>query len=200
MSKLLVATHNWGKVGEYAAMLRDLDVAWLSLADVQITHDVVEDGDSFSANAWLKAEAYAPMAKMLTLAEDSGLEVDALGGEPGIYTARYGGAGLTHRQRYELLLENLTAVPLAERTARFRCVIALADETGARLHEVSGVCEGRIALEPRGEGGFGYDPVFVPVGQGGRTMAEVDAAVKHRRSHRGQALAALAPLLRDKLV
>ncbi|MBK8984597.1 MAG: RdgB/HAM1 family non-canonical purine NTP pyrophosphatase [Chloroflexi bacterium] len=191
---LLVATHNKGKVAEYAEMLADLDVAWLSLDDAGITDDVDETGDTFQANAELKALAYARQSGLLTLADDSGLEVDALGGQPGVYTARYGGPGLNHADRYHLLLHNLQDTPPAERAARFRCVIALAGPEGM-IGTAVGVCEGQIANQPAGSGGFGYDPVFF-LPECGLTMAQLPSAIKHQISHRGQALQAIAPLLR----
>jgi XTP/dITP diphosphohydrolase len=194
---LLVATHNKGKVAEFAEMLADLDVAWLSLDDAGITDDVEETGDTFQANAELKALAYANQTGLLTLADDSGLEVDALNGQPGVYTARYGGPGLNHVDRYQLLLQNLQGVPPAERTARFRCVIALAGPAGV-IGTAVGVCEGQIAYEPAGSGGFGYDPVFF-LPERGLTMAQVPSATKHQISHRGQALQAITPLLRQTI-
>ena len=192
---LLVATHNRGKVAEFAEMLADLDLAWVGLDDVGIRQDVAETGLPFQENAELKALAYAAQTGLLTLADDSGLEVDALDGQPGVYTARYGGAGLSHQQRYELLLRNLAGVPETARTARFRCVIAL-----ARPEEVVGtavgVCEGRIAFAPAGSGGFGYDPVFF-LPDRNLTMAQLPSAVKHQISHRGRAMQAILPLLRE---
>lgn len=195
MRKLLVATHNRGKVAEFADMLQDLEIDWLSLDDAGITHDVPETGHTFGENARLKAQTYAAMSGLLTLADDSGLEVDALGGAPGVYTARYGGAGLTHEQRYRLLLQNLANIPWEERRARFRCAIALAAPDGTLLAEADGVCEGFIAWEPAGDGGFGYDPVFY-LPEYGQTMAQVSSATKHQISHRGRALRAIAAQLR----
>ncbi len=199
MQQLLVATHNSGKVDEFADMLTDLRVEWVSLKDVGVTIEVVEDGRTFRDNAWLKAIGYSRHAALITLADDSGLEVDALGGAPGLYTARYGGENLTHRQRYLYLLQQLENVPEAERTARFRCVIAVANGAGEMLAEAEGICPGRIALAPRGTHGFGYDPVFLPDGQHGRAMAELLPAEKHRLRHRGQAIAKLAPQLHNIL-
>ena len=196
--KLLVATHNQGKVAEFTDMLADLAIEWLSLDDVGVTADVAETGRTFRENAVLKARAYAQMTGWLTLADDSGLEVDALGGQPGIYTARYGGVGLTHAGRYQLLLKNLHDVPWAKRTARFQAVIALAAPDGTLLGTADGVCEGMIATEPAGVGGFGYDPVFY-LPDRGMTMAQVEAAVKHQISHRGRAMRAIEPLLRRAL-
>ncbi|MCA9875499.1 MAG: RdgB/HAM1 family non-canonical purine NTP pyrophosphatase, partial [Anaerolineales bacterium] len=192
--KLLVATHNKGKVAEFADMLADLDIAWLSLDDAGVTEDVPETGETFQANAQLKALAYARQTGLLTLADDSGLEVDALDGQPGVYTARYGGLGLTHADRYQLLLRNLQGVPAAERTARFRCVIVLANPDGV-IGLAPGVCEGQIAFAPAGNGGFGYDPVFF-LPDRGLTMAQLPAGVKHQISHRGRAMKAIEPLLR----
>jgi XTP/dITP diphosphohydrolase len=197
-TKLLVATHNQGKVTEFAEMLADLAVEWLSLDEVGVAQDVDETGRTFYENAVLKAQTYARMTGLLTLADDSGLQVDALNGEPGIYTARYGGAGLTHEGRYQLLLQNMREVPPAQRTARFRAVIALAAPDGRLLGTEEGVCEGMIALKPAGDGGFGYDPVFyLPDRE--KTMAQVGSAVKHTISHRGQAMKAIEPLLRRVL-
>lgn len=195
---LLVATHNRGKVVEYSEMLAALDVQWRSLDDIGFALEVEETGDSFQANAILKSQAYAAETGLLTLADDSGLEVDALARGPGIYTARYGGPGLTPQQRYEYLLANLQDVPWPLRSARFRCVIALAGEDGALLGTAEGVCEGMIAKEARGAGGFGYDPVFY-LPDRGQTMAQLAPYEKHAISHRGRALQAVEPLLRKVL-
>ncbi|MEJ2746378.1 MAG: RdgB/HAM1 family non-canonical purine NTP pyrophosphatase [Anaerolineae bacterium] len=196
--KLLVATHNPGKVTEFAAMLADLSIEWLSLDDIGLLKDVAETGVTFQENAVLKAQTYAQATGFLTLADDSGLQVDALNGQPGIYTARYGGPGLTHEDRYQLLLQNMRDVPWPDRTARFRAVIALAAPDGTLLGPADGGCEGMIAWEPAGDGGFGYDPVFfLPDRQ--MTMAQVGPAVKHQISHRGRAMQAIEPLLRQVL-
>lgn len=196
--RLLVATHNPGKVAEYADLLEDDRINWLTLSDAGIDLDVDETGTTFQENAALKAAAYARQSGLLTLADDSGLEVDALGGKPGVMTARYGGEGLTPTARYHLLLEAMAGVPEAERAARFRCVIALAAPDGTILGLAEGVCEGRIALEPSGEGGFGYDPIFY-LPDRGVTMAQLPAAEKHRISHRGRAAYSIGPLLRRTL-
>jgi XTP/dITP diphosphohydrolase len=196
--QLLVATHNQGKVKEFAEMLADLEIEWLSLDEVGVTEDVAETGITFRENALLKARAYAAATGLLTLADDSGLEVDALDGEPGVYTARYGGAGLSHAERYNLLLANMQAVPMAQRRARFRAVLVLVQPDGTVLGEAAGVCEGLIASEPAGEGGFGYDPVFY-LPERGLTMAQVGSAVKHQISHRGRAVKQIEPLLRQIL-
>jgi XTP/dITP diphosphohydrolase len=176
-------------------MLADLKLTWLGLADVGITLDVPETGQTFYENAVLKARAYAAESGLITLADDSGLEVDVLNGRPGIYTGRYGGEGLSHAQRYQKLLSELFGIPEAERTARFRCVIVVARPDGALLGSTEGVCEGVIAEAPAGDGGFGYDPVFyLPEQQ--QTLAQLDPAEKNQISHRGQALQKIEPLLR----
>ena len=200
MTTLLIATNNQGKLVELRELLADLPLDLVTLRDVGISVEVEETGDTFTANAILKAVQYGQMADLRTLADDSGLEVDALGGEPGVHTARYGAPDArSHRDRYLLLLRNLEGVPWERRTARFRCVIALAtprfdSEDEADVQTVEGVLEGYIAFEPAGEGGFGYDPVFY-VPEFGCTLAELPADVKNRVSHRGQAVQAARPLL-----
>ena len=194
--QLLVATHNQGKVREYAHLLRDLDYALLSLDDLGITHDVEETGATFSENAWLKARAYAALGQMLTLSDDSGLEVDALGGQPGVYSARYGGdACRTDEDRVNLLLANLEGVPWERRTARFRCFIAICQPGGPEIAVVGSVA-GMIQYQPEGTDGFGYDPVF-NLPSFGRTIAQLSMAEKNRISHRGDAARRAANALRQ---
>ena len=197
-TKLLVATHNQGKVREFAEMMQDLKIQWLSLDEAGVTEDVAETGQTFAENSRLKARAYAAQTGLLTLADDSGLEVDALDGAPGVYTARYGGPGLTPQERYQYLLANLQGGPQSERTARFRCVITLAAPDGAILGESEGICPGLITLQPAGSGGFGYDPVFC-LPDRGKTMAQLPPEEKHQISHRGRAVRQIAPLLRQVL-
>lgn len=196
--RLLVATHNKGKVAEYADILGDLRINWLTLDEAGITEDVPETGETFLDNAILKAVAYSQQTGLLTLADDSGLEVDALFGRPGVLTARYGGPGLSAAQRYRLLLQNLSGVPDDARTARFRCVVVLADPNGTILGTADGTCEGFIAQVPAGEGGFGYDPVFYLPAYG-QTMAQLSPSLKHQISHRGRAAQAISPLLHQIL-
>lgn len=196
--KLLLATHNKGKVSEYADILGDGRIAFLTLNDVGITEDVPETGHTFLENAVLKAVAYAQKTGLLTMADDSGLEVDALGGKPGVLTARYGGPGLSMVERYTRLLHEMADVPAPLRSARFRCAIALAASDGEVLATSEGACAGEIAWEPSGEAGFGYDPVFF-FPEFGLTMAQLDPREKHRISHRGRAVAAIAPRLRQVL-
>jgi XTP/dITP diphosphohydrolase len=190
---ILVATRNPGKLREYAHLLADLPVEWLTLDQAGITLEVEETGDSFLTNARLKATAYARASGLLTLADDSGLEVDALGGAPGVNSARYAGPGASDRERYELLLSKLKSVPQVQRSARFVCVVAIATQHGA-VHATRGEVQGRIIDQPRGEHGFGYDPVFW-LEERGCTMAELSSDEKNRISHRASALRVMRPTL-----
>jgi XTP/dITP diphosphohydrolase len=206
---LLVATQNKGKLEELRALLADLAVDVLSPADAGVNELVVkEDGATFEANAAKKARAYANATMMLTLADDSGLEVDALGGAPGVRSARYAGETATDAENNSALLAALGALDPSARAgkesgfpARFRCVLALCDPyaDGGEPALVLGRCEGAIVASPRGGGGFGYDPLFV-VGSGERTMAELGAEEKNRVSHRAQAFQKLRPVLEKTLL
>jgi len=194
LTKLLVATNNPGKVREYEELLADLPVEITFPAREGLHMEVEESGETFEANARIKALAYAQASGLLTLADDSGLEVDALGGAPGVHSARYAGPGADDVTRYRKLLEALSGIPAGRRSARFRCVVALAQPDGT-VHTAQGTCEGQIGFEPRGEHGFGYDPIFLVEGSGGRTMAELLPDVKNRISHRAHAVAAARPTL-----
>ena len=198
--RLLVATHNPGKVKEYRDLLRDVPVELVSLDDLGIVQDVEETGATFRENAWLKAHAYSALGNMLTLSDDSGLEVDALCGAPGVHSARYGGdACCSDEERVTLLLSNLEGVPWERRTARFRCFIALCRPDGTEVSVVGSVA-GMIQYEPKGTEGFGYDPVFY-LPSFGCSMAQITLAEKNRISHRAdaahRAVAALKRLLGD---
>ncbi len=183
--KLLVATHNPGKLAEYRQLLADLPLELVSLDDIGITHDVPETGHTFAENAAIKARAYAAAAGLWTWADDSGLEVDALDGRPGVYSARYGGEGLSDAERVQVLLQELAGLDAPVRTARFRCVVALALPDGS-LHSVEDAVEGLIVDQPRGDNGFGYDPIlYLP--EFDATMAEIPPETKNRISHRGKA-------------
>lgn len=186
MRKLLIATHNQGKVREYRELLADLPVEVTFLDEMGITTEVEETGESFAENAVLKALGYAEMTGLWTWADDSGLEVDALGGEPGIYSARYGNL-LSEQERYNYLLARLIAVPDGQRAARFRCVIALALPDGDAF-TASGALEGAITFAPRGTNGFGYDPVF-QIEHSNLTLAEISPEIKNAISHRARAAA-----------
>jgi XTP/dITP diphosphohydrolase len=184
-TKLLIATHNPGKVREYQDLLADLPLTITWLEAEKITFAVAETGATFAENARLKALTYAQLSGLLTWADDSGLEVDALGGWPGVASARHAGPDASDADRIMILLEKLKDVPFAKRTAVFRCVVALAAPDG-RVWTASGSSSGVILKEPRGKGGFGYDPVFwVPRFE--RTYAELSPAEKHAISHRGRA-------------
>lgn len=187
---LLVATTNPGKLKEYQEMFADLGVTWKSLADVGLDgHEVAETGETFRDNALLKAVAYAHQSGLPTLADDSGLVVDALHGAPGVYSARY---APTAPERNTKLLSALEGVPPEQRSARFVCVIACVFPHGVTILS-EGNLEGQIGFAPRGSNGFGYDPVVVLAD--GRTVAELPPAEKNQISHRGQALIKLRPLL-----
>jgi XTP/dITP diphosphohydrolase len=188
--RLVIATRNSGKVAELADLLSGLDVELISLRDFPGAPEVQEDAPSYRENATRKARAIARYAGLPALADDSGLEVDALDGHPGVRSARFAGDPCDDRRNIQKLLRLLRRVPLAGRGARFRCVVVVAKPDLEATLEGEGTCEGVITQEARGEGGFGYDPVFM-VPQFGKTFAEMDAAEKHRRSHRGRACAAL---------
>ncbi len=194
MAKLLLATGNRAKLNELKSLLQNLPCELVTPSEAGISTEVDEAGKSLEENARLKATVSAARSRLLTLADDSGLEVDALGGEPGVLSARYAGAGASDIERINRLLSRLEGVPWEKRRARFRCVIAIATPDGqVRLY--SGDCPGVITLEPRGERGFGYDPVFY-LPQLGRTMAELPLEEKNRLSHRGQAAGKALPLLK----
>jgi XTP/dITP diphosphohydrolase len=196
--KLLVATNNPGKLDEYRFLLRDLPLDITNLRDEEIDLEPEETGATFDENAILKASTFAERSGLLTLADDSGLEIDKLGGAPGVHSARYGG---TRRgedvQRYELVLRQLKDVPWAERTARFRCVVAIASPAG-EVRTAEGVIEGIIAFDSQGKYGFGYDPIFF-IPEFDCTMAQLPPETKNRISHRARAAQAALPIIR-KLV
>ena len=185
MPRLLVATHNQGKVQEYMALLEGLPFELVGLKETGNYTEVSEDGATLEENARSKALAYAGLSHLLTLAEDSGLEVDALGGEPGVRSARYAGEAASDPERVGYLLSKLAEVPWEKRTARFRCAIALV-LPGGGVEQFAGECPGFITFEPQGSGGFGYDPIFY-LPRLGKTMAELPPEVKNQISHRGRA-------------
>lgn len=197
MQKLLIATHNQGKLREFRQLLADLDLEVTDLDTIGIQEDVEETGTTFAENAILKARTYAEMSGLLTWSDDSGLEVDALEGRPGIYSARYGGPGLTPRDRYLLLLEELRAYPQESWTARFRCVVALVLPSGD-VHTIDDTLEGIITHQPAGEYGFGYDPIFY-LPEYKATLAELSPEIKNQISHRGKASQKAKQLLRTLL-
>jgi len=194
LPKLLIATHNKGKLRELTELLGAVPYDLVSLDDLRIDCDVEETGSTFEENAVLKAETYRQLADVMTLADDSGLEVDALGGEPGVLSARYAGPDATDAERVEFLLDKLAGTDPETWLARFRCVIAIAKPNGPTTL-YSGFCEGRIVSEPRGENGFGYDPVFL-FPDIGLTMAELSNERKNSVSHRAKAARRAARSLR----
>jgi XTP/dITP diphosphohydrolase len=196
--ELLIATQNRGKVRDFQQLLAGIDFEVIGLADIGLdTMDVEETETTFAGNAILKAKAYATASGKLSLADDSGLVVDALDGAPGVYSARYGKPEFDDAGRRAYLLENLKDVPDAQRTARFKCVIAVHDPRTDATYTVEGTCEGIILQEERDAGhGFGYDALFQPNGYS-QTFAELTPDVKNRISHRGQATAKLPDVLKQ---
>lgn len=220
---VVLASHNRGKLVELRELFRGLPVELVAVGELLPTAEPVpETGDTFEKNAYLKARAIAELTQLVTIADDSGLEVDALGGRPGVRSARYAREGATDAENNAALLEALREVEDTARTARFRCVMAMVDPFGGLDAPIyaSGSCEGRIANSPTGESGFGYDPLFVvaeeselaPASESpasaapaprrghhavGRTYAELDEATKNGLSHRGRAARALRPLLAE---
>jgi XTP/dITP diphosphohydrolase len=194
MKRLLAGTNNRGKVRELVEILAPLKAELLTPAGLGLTLEVVEGGRTYAENATLKAVAFARASGLIAIGDDSGLEVDALSGAPGLRSARYSGAGASDADRRAKLVQELRRVP-APRPARFRCVLAVARPTG-EVRTFEGVCEGEILLEERGTNGFGYDPLFyLPSYQ--RTMAELPSEVKNRISHRGRAALAALPYLAE---
>jgi XTP/dITP diphosphohydrolase len=193
--KLLIATRNSKKKRELQELMENWEVDLVTLDEVPGLPEVEEDGTTFAENAIKKARTIADLSGYITLADDSGLVVDALKGAPGIFSARFAGPQADDAANNRKLLQELEWVPESGRTARFVCVIAVAVPAG-RVRTVQGICEGSIALEPSGEGGFGYDPLFIPQGSD-TTFARMEPGQKHRLSHRGQALIQAQALLRE---
>jgi len=194
MPKLLLATNNQAKVREYRSLLHSLPYELVTLAEQGITTVVSEVGETLEENARLKATLLADKSRLLALADDSGLAVDALGGEPGQLSARYAGENASDKDRVSYLLSRLKGVPWQKRSACFRCVIAIATP-GGEVEFCSGECRGMITLDPRGEQGFGYDPIFY-LPELDKTMAELPLEMKNQISHRGQAARKVYRLLR----
>ena len=194
-SRLLIATNNNGKIKELHELLDELDIELVRPSQIQLDLDVLEDGHTYAENATKKAIAFAQASGLISLADDSGLEVEALDGAPGLYSARYGslnGEKLSDKDRRDYLVKNLQGKPHPW-TARFRATIAVAIPNG-EIHLTEGVCEGEIISEERGTGGFGYDPIFLLKGLG-KTMAELSMEEKNRLSHRARAVMKAKPIL-----
>ena len=196
LNELIVASRNLGKIAEIKTLMEDCPLKWKSLNDIEYV-EIKEDQPTFVGNAIKKAETVSRLTGKAALADDSGLEVDALQGEPGVYSARYAGDNANDEENNAKLLERLAGVPEKSRSARFRCVIALAIPS-KETQTVEGVCEGLITLNPYGSNGFGYDPVFFyPPFQA--TFAELSPGEKNRISHRGKAIRAVVPLIKRTL-
>lgn len=194
MNKLLIATNNKGKVEELQDLLKDMDIELVTPSQLNLELDVIEDGKTYAENATKKAIAFAKASNLVSLADDSGLEVDALSGAPGLYSARYSpklDAG--DRDRCEYLLQNLQDKPRPW-TARFHATIAIATPSH-QVQITEGICEGEIIPEERGAGGFGYDPIFL-LSNLGKTMAELSMEEKNRLSHRAKAIMKAKPILK----
>jgi len=197
MPRLLLATNNRGKIAEYRQLLAGCGWELVTFADLGLTLDEEEVGETYEDNARMKAVKAALASGLHALADDSGLGVEALGGEPGPRSARFGGEGISHREKMGLLLERLKGRPPVERACRFVCVIAVADpQGGVRLCE--GRCEGLVTEAPQGEGGFGYDPIFY-LPELGKTMAELSDEEKNAVSHRGRAAQQARQVLEELL-
>ncbi|HRI03973.1 MAG TPA: RdgB/HAM1 family non-canonical purine NTP pyrophosphatase [Pyrinomonadaceae bacterium] len=193
--KLLVATHNLGKLAELRSLLAELPLELIGLSDFDTVTEVEETGLTFIDNAKLKAAGYAQQTGSFALADDSGLEVDALNGRPGVLSARYGG-DVGFDKKMQILLGEMKTSIHESRAARFVCAIAIAAPDGTMLHTTEGICPGNIAHEPRGNGGFGYDPLFVPEGFA-ETFGELSGTMKQKISHRARAFEQIMPFLRD---
>lgn len=196
-NKIVFATSNEGKMREIREILKDLGTEILSMKDAAVEADIVEDGDSFEANAVIKAKAVWEETGGIVLADDSGLEVDCLGGEPGIYSARYMGENTSYEIKNWNLIHRLNGVEEEKRTARFVCVIAAVLPDGRTL-TARGTMEGLIAHKPAGDGGFGYDPILM-LPEYGKTSAEITMEEKNKISHRGKALKAMKERLKEEI-
>lgn len=193
-TEILIATTNSGKVKELQNFLADLNVRVHSLNDFPKITEPAETGEAFAENAVLKAMFYARHTKIWSLADDSGLEVEALGGAPGVFSARYAGEGAGDKEKINKILHELEQTPDEERRARFVCAMAVSDETGDVKFIAEGVCSGRIALSASGTNGFGYDPIFIPDGFE-QTFGELSGEIKKKISHRAQAIAKIIQFL-----
>lgn len=192
--QILIATKNLGKFGEMEKLLRGLPFYLRSLNEFSDVFEVEETGATFEENAILKAQEYARQTKISALADDSGLEVSALGNAPGVFSARYAGNNSTDTEKISKLLKELENK--SDRSARFVCVMALADETGKIIYSAKGICNGKIALSASGANGFGYDPIFIPEGFD-KTFGELPNNIKQKISHRAQAIQEIIRFMRD---
>jgi XTP/dITP diphosphohydrolase len=193
--KLLLATGNPDKARELADLLKGVPFEMVSLRDLDLPTEVDEPADTFEGNAIIKAEAYAQMSGLLTLADDSGLEIDALNGDPGVHSKRFAGEDATDEDRVQIVLQKLEGVPWERRAARYRCALAIAG-SGLDTLTCEGICSGIISRELQGSGGFGYDPVFY-LPEFDKTVAELSRDQKNQISHRGRAAVQAVELLKS---
>ena len=193
--RLLIATHNPGKLSEFSELLGDVPYELVTLKNLGISKEIDEYGTSFIENAEIKSTGYAQMSGLLTLSEDSGLEVDALGGKPGIKSHRYGGINTSDEEKNSGILKQLVNVPIADRTARFRSAICISSPNES-ITTVAETIEGFIMFSPKGANGFGYDPIFL-VPEFGKSLAEISSNLKNKISHRGKATMKAGKILRE---
>jgi XTP/dITP diphosphohydrolase len=192
--EVIVATRNRGKLREFRDALKGLNLRIHGLSDFPEAPEVEEDGESFTENALKKARFYATDLRKLTLADDSGLEVDSLKGRPGVYSARYAGGKASSQENNRKLLRELQGVPISKRGARFKCIVAIRSPEGKEAI-AEGSCKGRIGFKEKGKKGFGYDPLFI-LPKEGKTMAELSLEEKNRVSHRGKALRKIRKIIK----
>ena len=194
--ELLIASKNVGKIKEFKQLLADLPIILHSANEFEEIPEPEETGKTFADNAILKAQYYAEKTGLIALADDSGLAVDALNGAPGVFSARYAGVDATNAERIGKLLSEVSNTPIEKRSARFVCAIAIITQTGKILNLVEATCEGKIAFQPSGTNGFGYDPIFVPDGFS-QSFGELSDEIKHKISHRGRAIKKIIAFLHD---
>lgn len=197
METVIIASGNQGKLKEFKELMKELPVEVKSLKDFPEVADIVEDGVSFVENAYIKAKAVFDATGCLSIADDSGLEVDALNGAPGIYSARYAGEGKDDQANNEKLLQELNEVPKEKRGAQFHCAIVAIDQKGKR-YDAEGIVRGEILRAPQGKNGFGYDPLFY-IEEFGRTTAELSMDEKNKISHRGKAVRQIVEILKQEV-
>ncbi len=193
--EVIVATRNEGKLREFRDALRGLNLRIYGLSHLPEAPEVKEDGESFTENALKKVRFYAMHSGKLTLADDSGLEVDSLRGRPGVYSARYAGERASSQENNRKLLRELQGIPISKRGARFKCVVAIKSPRGKEAI-AEGSCRGRIGFKEKGRKGFGYDPLFI-LPKGGKTMAELSLEEKNKISHRGKALRKIRKIIQS---
>lgn len=196
--EILIATNNKGKIREFSELLADFPIRFRTLAEFPNVPEVEETGTTFEENAVLKAVQYARQTGLLAIADDSGLEVDALAGAPGVFSARFGGNDLSDAERIEKLLFELEKTGDSKKKARFICVIVVANQSGDIYYTAHGTCEGKIAATPSGTNGFGYDPIFIPDGFD-QTFGQLPNEIKHKISHRTRAVGEITRFLQGFL-